>query len=47
MEVIAYTLPGCTHCTNLRELFRRAEVNYTEVKVKVDITAEDFQSQYL
>ena len=46
MEVVAYTLPGCTHCTNLKELFRRAQVDYKEVRVKADITVEDFQSQY-
>jgi glutaredoxin len=46
MEIIAYTLPGCSHCTNLKELFRRADVDYTEVKVKSDITVDDFQKEY-
>jgi len=46
MEVIAYTLSGCTHCTNLKELFRRAETNYTEIMVKRDMSAEDFQTKY-
>lgn len=46
MEITAYTLPGCNHCTHLKELFRRAETSYTEVMVKRDIPLEDFQQQY-
>lgn len=42
MEIVAYTLPGCSHCKSLKELFRRANADYTEVVVKQDITMEEF-----
>lgn len=45
MEIIAYTLPGCSHCKSLRELFRRANADYTEVVVKEDITLEEFANK--
>ena len=46
MEIIAYTLPGCSHCGHLKELFRRADVEYTEVSVTNDITSEEFKENY-
>lgn len=46
MKIVAYTLPGCGHCNNLKELFRRANVDYSEIKVKTDISIEDFHSKY-
>jgi glutaredoxin len=44
MNIIAYTLPGCPSCSHLRELFRRAEVEYKEVTVKNDMTISEFNS---
>jgi len=46
MEIVSYTLPGCVHCTHLKELFRRAGVEYSEVKVKSEITVEQFHLKY-
>jgi len=46
MEIIAYTLPTCHYCSNLKELFRRAQVEYQEVMVRKDITVEEFQQKY-
>lgn len=46
MEIIAYTLVGCPSCGHLKELFRRADVTYTEVVVKKDMTKEDFTKKY-
>jgi glutaredoxin 3 len=46
MEIKAYTLPTCNYCVNLKELFRRASVEYTEIMVKKDITVEEFAELY-
>lgn len=46
MEIIAYTLTGCTHCNNLKELFRRADVQYKEIKLRVDMNVEEFSNLY-
>jgi glutaredoxin len=46
MEITAYTLPGCSHCGHLKELFKRANVDYAEVSVTNDITTEDFNNKY-
>ena len=46
MEIVAYTLVGCSHCNTLKELFRRAKTDYTEVMVKRDVTLEEFTNMY-
>jgi glutaredoxin len=46
MKIEAYTLPTCNYCVNLKELFRRASVEYTEIMVKKDITTEEFTELY-
>jgi len=46
MEITAYTLLGCSHCKTLRELFKRAGTEYTEIMVKRDMTLEDFSASY-
>lgn len=46
MEIIAYTLDGCSNCKYLRELFKRANKDYTEVVVKKDISVEEFHQKY-
>ena len=45
-NIIAYTLPGCSHCVSLKELFRRAGVEYSECVVKKDMSVEEFHIQY-
>lgn len=46
MDITAYTLPGCGHCKSLRELFLRANVEYTEIAVKKDIPLETFTKSF-
>lgn len=46
MEINAYTLPGCSSCRTLIELFERANVSYTEIVVKEDIKLEEFRQIY-
>lgn len=46
MEITAYTLPGCSSCDVLKQLFARAEVSYTEVMVRKDITLENFSNEF-
>jgi glutaredoxin len=46
MEITAYTLPGCGHCNSLKELFKRADVDYVEIKLKKDITVETFNKSF-
>ena len=46
MEITAYTLPGCGHCNSLRELFKRADVEYVEIKLKRDISVEAFNKSF-
>lgn len=46
MNIIAYTLTGCVHCSHLKELFKRADVQYTELVVRKDIVVEEFSKQY-
>lgn len=46
MNITAYTLPTCSYCSSLKELFRRAKVEYSEVMVRKDITTEEFQEKF-
>ena len=46
MNIVAYTLTGCIHCSHLKELFKRANVEYTEMLLRKDLTVEQFSNQY-
>ena len=46
MNIIAYTLTGCVHCSHLKELFKRADVEYVEMLLRKDITVDEFSTQY-
>jgi glutaredoxin len=46
MEITAYTLPNCSSCNILKELFERAAVEYKQIEVKKEITLEDFTEQF-
>lgn len=46
MEITAYTLPGCSSCNILKQLFQRAKVEYKEVVVGTDIQTSTFQIDY-
>jgi glutaredoxin len=46
MEIVVYTNPGCSHCTTVKQLFRRATVEYTEVVMDRDISFALFKEKY-
>ena len=47
MEIVAYTLPWCSHCKHLKELFRRADVEYTETIVNDEnLSVKEFHKLY-
>jgi glutaredoxin len=46
MEIIAYTSTGCFYCDKLKELFERAQLPYTAVTVRKDITIQEFTKQF-
>lgn len=46
MEIIIYTMKGCGHCTRIKELLQRADVEYVEKKLDVDYTKEELLEQY-
>ena len=46
MQIKAYTAPGCFYCDQLKELSRRAEVEYELVEVGREYTREEFQADY-
>lgn len=46
MEITSYTLENCPSCGYLKELFKRANVDYNEVVVRKDITVEEFGQLY-
>lgn len=46
MEITSYTLTGCPSCNHLKELFKRANVQYEEIVLRVDMSIEDFQQIY-
>tara|TARA_B100001996_G_scaffold357832_1_gene322018 strand:- start:565 stop:831 length:267 start_codon:yes stop_codon:yes gene_type:complete len=52
MNITVYSTDGCFYCAQLKELFKRAELEYDLVKVgkreiaSNDITREDFQELF-
>jgi glutaredoxin len=46
MEIIAYTLPGCSSCRSLKKLFERADVKYTEYILHRDMNVSEFKNKY-
>jgi len=46
MEVKVYTAAGCVHCTHIKTLLKRANLEWEEVEIGKDITMEKFKSQY-
>lgn len=43
MKIEAYTTAGCFYCDQLKELFRRAEVEYEAIEVGFRYTKEKFR----
>lgn len=46
MNITCFTLEGCSHCVTLKQLFKRAGVEYIEVKVGESISVSQFNEQY-
>jgi glutaredoxin len=46
MEIKIYTQPGCSHCTHIRTLLGRANLNWQELILGQDISLEVFRSTY-
>ena len=46
MEIKIYTKPGCTYCTQVKELMRRAGFEYEEINVITEKMREEFYSAY-
>jgi|TARA_B000000441_G_scaffold10984_1_gene6666 glutaredoxin 3 len=46
MEIKAYTSKGCFYCDQLKELFKRAELEYESVLVDSPQQKREFKMQY-
>lgn len=46
MKIIAYTTSGCIYCDQLKELFRRANVEYDVISVETDVEKEKFKLDF-
>ena len=46
MDITVYTIGGCHYCSQMKELLRRANLDYKKVKVGVDITREEFLEKH-
>jgi glutaredoxin 3 len=46
MEIVVYTNPGCSHCNTVKQLFKRAAVEYTEVAMDRDISFSEFKQKF-
>ena len=46
MDIIIYSTPGCFYCTQMKELCKRAEVEYKEHVVEQDITMGEFHNLF-
>lgn len=46
MEIIVYTMVGCSSCNIIKELFQRADVNYTEYILNKNISRAEMKEKY-
>jgi glutaredoxin 3 len=46
MDIKIYTNVGCGYCAKAKELCKRADLPYTEVRVGKDISAVEFREQF-
>jgi glutaredoxin 3 len=46
MDITIYTTSGCIYCEKIKELMRRADVEYQTIVVGKDITREEFKIKY-
>jgi len=45
MEIKVYTTPGCFYCTQVKELFKRADLEYEEVIID-EANKANFRKKY-
>ena len=45
MKIVAYTTQGCFYCDQLKELFRRANIEYESIMIS-DGARESFNKQF-
>ena len=46
MDIKVYSTPGCFYCEQLKELFRRASVDYEEIEVGFKYSQEKFHHDF-
>ena len=46
MDITVYTVNGCHYCSQVKELLRRANLDFKKVKIGQDITREEFLDKY-
>ena len=46
MNIKIYTSPGCFYCDQMKELCKRAEVEYESFMLDEDISRDDFLKMY-
>ena len=46
MDIQIYTTVGCSYCEKIKELMRRAELEYKTILVGKDISKEEFKTNY-
>ena len=45
MKIVAYTTQGCFYCDQLKELFRRSNIEYESIAID-DANRENFNKQF-
>jgi len=46
MDITIYTSTGCGYCSKIKELMKRMDLDYTEQRLGVDFSREDFQAMF-
>jgi len=46
MDIVIYSIPGCSHCRKMKELMVRADVPYQQIVVGKDIDDHVFKEKY-
>ena len=46
MKIVAYTTPGCFYCDQLKELFRRSNVDYELIVIQTEEERDVFRKQF-
>ena len=46
MKIVAYTTPGCFYCDQLKELFRRSNVDYELIVIQTEEERDVFRKDF-